>query len=266
MISLLPKLAGETRRYRHDWSPFLGLDTISSESTSIAGATLVSTTIDVDNRSVIFKVSGGVAGVPATIAHEITTAGGDIETEVFSIPIGADEPVTLREAKAQVRMLEDDSEDEFLLSLISSARAFVERRSRFLFVSGTRTETFARWGDYLEIWRRPITSIDTIEYSTTDDPADDAAYTGFVTNLGFPARISAADGDDFPDLLTGGTITVSYTAGALAVTDEAYLIGKRAILLLIGFWYDNRGEGPLTEDQERTLKWCLEELGPVSAY
>jgi hypothetical protein len=256
-ISLQPKRAAEVRRYRHDWSPFLGVDTISGEVTSATGVTLVSTTIEAGNQSVVFKVSGGTAGTPATITHTITTAAGDEETEVFTLPIGYDEPVTLRE---------DDSEDEFLLGLIPSARAFVERRTRYLFVSGTRTETFTRWGDYLEIWRRPITSIDTIEYSTTDDPADDAAYTGFVTNLGFPVRISAADGDDFPDLLTGGTITVSYTAGALSATDEAYLIGKRAILLLIGFWFDNRGEGPLTEDQERTLKWCLEELGPVSAY
>jgi uncharacterized phiE125 gp8 family phage protein len=178
------------------------------------------------------------------------------------------EPVTLAEAKAQVRMTEDDSEDTFLTSLIAPARAFIERRSRYLFVGGARTETFRRWGDYLEIYRRPIASVESVTYSTSDDPADDISYTGFVADFNsFPLRIYPAfGGTGFPTLVDGQTITVSYTAGALDTTDEAYLIGKRAILLLIGFWFDNRGEGPLTEDQERTLKWCLEELGPVSAY
>lgn len=176
------------------------------------------------------------------------------------------EPVTLTEAKHQVRMTDDSSEDTFITSLIAPARAYVERVTRRLFVGGERTETFTAWGDYLEIWRTPITSIDDVTYSTTDDPADDEAYTGFVPYLGFPARVSPGDGSEFPELLTGGTITVTYTAGELDATSEEYLIGKRAILMLIGFWFDNRGEGPLTEDQERALNWTLDELRPVSAY
>jgi uncharacterized phiE125 gp8 family phage protein len=176
------------------------------------------------------------------------------------------EPVTLAEAKAQVRMVEDDSEDTFITSLIAPARAYVERVTRYLFVGGERTATFSRWGDYLEIWRQPITSIDAIAYSTTDDSADDEAYTGFVANLGFPTRISAADGDDFPDLLEGGTITVTYTAGAIATTSEEYLIGKRAMLLLIGFWFDNRGEVPLSREARFALDEILYDLRPISAY
>lgn len=176
------------------------------------------------------------------------------------------EPVTLSEAKYQCRMEDDTSDDTFITSLIAPARAYVERRTRRLFVEGERTETFARWGDYLEIWRSPIVSIDTVAYSTTDDPTDDEEYTGFIANLGFPARISPADGDDFPDLIEGGTITVTYTAGALEATSEEYLIGKRAILLLIGFWYDNRGEVPLSKDARFAIDELLNELGPVSAY
>lgn len=173
------------------------------------------------------------------------------------------EPVTLAEAKAQVRMVEDDSEDTFITSLIAPARAYVERASRFLFVGGSRTQTFTRWGDYLEIWRYPITSVDTIEYSTTDDPADDEALTGFVTNLGFPTRITH---EEFPDLITGGTITVTYTAGALSATSEEYLTGKRAMLLLIGFWFDNRGELPLSKDVRFALDDLMSELRPLPAY
>jgi hypothetical protein len=163
-------------------------------------------------------------------------------------------------------MENDSSEDTFITSLIAPARASVERVSRRLFVGGERTQTFTAWGDYLEIWRYPITSIGSVEYSTTDDPADDAAYTGFVANLGFPARISPADGDEFPDLVTGGTITVTYTAGELATTSEEYLIGKRAMLLLIGYWFDNRGEVPLDKDTKFAIDALLDNLAPISAY
>jgi hypothetical protein len=152
-ISLLPKLAGEVRRYGHDWSAFLGDDTIASQSNTITGATLDSATIDTGNQSVVFTISGGTAGTAARLTHTITTAAGDHETEVFRIPIGAEEPVTLREAKAQVRMANDDSEDEFLEGLISPARAYVERVSRYSFVAGSKTATFTRWGDFLEIYR-----------------------------------------------------------------------------------------------------------------
>lgn len=266
-IALQSKRAAEVRRYRHDWSPFLGADTIASHVTTITGATLVSTTIEAGNQSVVFKVSAGVAGVPAQITHTITTAAGDTETEIFVLPIGYDEPVSLREAKVQTRMTDDDSEDEFLESLIAPARAYVERCSRYLFVSGTRTTTFWRWGDYLEIWRQPITAVGAITYSVSADPLDDVAYTGFVSNLGFPTRVSPGlDGSGFPTLIDGGTITVTYTAGALSTTDEAYLIGKRAMLLLIGFWFENRGEVPIDKDTQFALDAVLDDLRPLSAY
>ena len=181
------------------------------------------------------------------------------------------EPVTLPEAKAQTNMVDDDSQDTFLTSLIAPARAYVERVSRHLFVAGARTETFRRWGDYLEIWRRPIASVDSVEYSTSDDPADDIEYTGFAADLNsFPLRIYAAlGGNGFPELVDGQTITVTYTTGALDATSEEYLIGKRAMLLLIGHWFENRETaviGQTSAEVDYAVRSMLDELRPVSAY
>lgn len=179
------------------------------------------------------------------------------------------EPVTLAEAKAQVRMVDDNSEDTFITSLIAPARAYVERVGRRLFVGGARTETFTRWGDYLEIWRQPVVSVDSVTYSTTADPDDDATYTGFVANLGFPVRIGPAIDGAFPDLVAGGTITVGYTAGALSATSEEYLIGKRAMLLLIGHWFEFR-EAAMAGIVSGDIYFCIsslfDELRPASAY
>lgn len=181
------------------------------------------------------------------------------------------EPVTLAEARAQVNIIDDTDTtfDTFLTSLIAPARAYVERVTRYLFVGGSRTETFTSWGDYLEIWRRPIASIDGVTYSTTADPADDADLTDFVVNFGFPARIGPPIGASFPDLVAGGTITVTYTGSAVADTSEEYLLGKRLMLLLIGEWFNDR-EAYSTErvspDFDFAVRSMINTLAPVSAY
>lgn len=175
------------------------------------------------------------------------------------------EPITLAEAKSQVRMIEDDSEDTFITSLIASARARVEDDIRVSFVAEERTQTFNTWGDFLEIVQRPIASIDSIAYSTTNDPADDLDLEDFIAPLGrYPLRIYPYA--SFPTLVDGGSITVTYTTGAVATTSREYLRGKRAMLLLIGLWFDNRGDQALTEDQQRTYDMAIDGLRPISAY
>jgi uncharacterized phiE125 gp8 family phage protein len=178
------------------------------------------------------------------------------------------EPVTLAEAKAQVRMVEDNSEDTFITSLIAPARAYVERVSRCFLETGTRTETFRRWGDYLEIYRRPIATITSVKYSVSDDPLDDVEYEGFAVDFNsFPLRIyPALGGNGFPTLTDGQVITVIYTVTAMPTTSEEYLIGKRAMLLLIGFWFDNRGEVPLSKDVKFAIDDMLGAISPLSAY
>lgn len=178
------------------------------------------------------------------------------------------EPVTLAEAKRQCRMVEDDSEDTYIEECIAPARAIVERRSRYFWVAATRTETFNSWGSFLEIHRRPIASITSITYSTTNDTADDVELEDFIAPVGrYPFRIYPYA--SFPTLVDGGTITVTYTSGTLSATSEEYIIGKRAMLALIGLWFDNRGEvpiGTLTNEMVFVVDNILADITPVSAY
>jgi uncharacterized phiE125 gp8 family phage protein len=178
------------------------------------------------------------------------------------------EPVSLSEAKAQCRMADDDSEDTFITSLIAPARAYVERVSRFFFVAASRAETFGAFGDYLEIYRRPIASVDEIAYLDSDGA--DATYADAVVNLDrFPLRIYPAIDDDFPTLGDGGAVTVTFTSGALDATSEEYLIGKRAMLLLIGHWFEFReaaAAGVVSGEIAFAISSMLDELRPVSAY
>lgn len=180
------------------------------------------------------------------------------------------EPVTLAEARAQVNIIDpaDTTFDTFLTSLLAPARAYVERGTRFFWVAATREETFGAWGDYLEIYRRPIVSVDDITY--TDEAGDEATYGAFLAPVSrFPLRIYPAIDGSFPALGTGGSITVTYTSGALADTSEEYLIGKRAMLILIGHWFEYR-EAVTTQsvapEIEFTIRSLLDELRPVPAY
>jgi uncharacterized phiE125 gp8 family phage protein len=189
------------------------------------------------------------------------------------------EPVTITEAKAQVNMANDSSQDTFLTSLLAPARAYVERVSRFYWVAATRTETFGSWGgdagcsrrdQYLEIYRRPIASVDSVAYVDADGNA--ATYTGFLAPLTrFPLRIYPAIDAEFPALGRGGAITVTFTSGALGGTSEEYLLGKQAMLLLIGHWFENR-ESVVADmraaavEVPQTVADILDELRPLSAY
>lgn len=181
------------------------------------------------------------------------------------------EPVSLSEAKAQVRMDEDNSEDTFITSLIAPARAYVERVSRHYWVEATRTETFSRWGDFLEIYRRPIASVTSVKYSVSDDPLDDVEYEGFAADLNsYPFRIyPALGGTGWPEIDAGQTITVIFVSGALSSTSEEYLIGKRAMLLLIGHWFENRETAALgvaSNEVDFAVTELLNTIRPVSAY
>lgn len=261
------KRPAEVRIYTHDWSGYLGEDTISTSSWSATGATI--DTDDNDDTTVTVTVSGGTAGAIAQLTNTVVTSGGETEIETFALlVVAADEPVNLSEAKAQCRMSEDDSEDTFIASLIAPARAYVERMSRFQLVAATREESFSRWGDYLEIYRRPIASVDEIVY--TDGAGEEAEYADFLAPLGnFPLRIYPGVDDEFPDIADGGSITVTYTTGAVDGASEEYLIAKRAILLLIGHWFENREAavlGVASNEVDFALRSMLDTLGPVSGY
>lgn len=180
------------------------------------------------------------------------------------------EPVTLAEARAQVNIIDDADTtfDTFLTSLIGPARAYVERVTRYYWVAGSRSQTFGAWGDFLEIYRHGVTAVGP-DITYTDETGADATYRDFEIALGeFPIRISPAIDGEFPTLGEGGQITVPFTVAALDSTSEEYLIGKRAMLLLIGHWFEYREAGTLNVSSEIafTVKSLLDELRPVSAY
>lgn len=235
MIRLEPKRPGERRDYLHDWTPFLGDDTIASQVTTASGVTVDSSTVQAGNKSIRFVLSAGTVG-RATITQTITTAGGNIETETFTLPIySGDEPVTVDEAKAQCRVT-NDAENALIASYIAAAREWVENYTGHILVQREMTEQRECFGRFIEIRRWPVISVDEISY--VDSEGDDQDFADFVARTGvFPARVYPEA--SWPSLDTNGVASVTYTAGYAAGDEPRALL--QAMLLLIGHWFSIRG-------------------------
>lgn len=175
------------------------------------------------------------------------------------------DPVSLEEAKFQCHMENDDSRDSVIEGLIPRATARVARITGFSFTGGAQTAAFSRWGNHLELWRKPVASVEGVTYGADGTGSD---YEGFSANLTtYPVRLyAAANGSGFPVLPDGHTIIVSFTTGDLDEDSNEYQIAKQAILLLIGYWFNNDGEIPLDKDTQFAFDDLINELRPISAY
>ncbi len=234
-----PKLAGEVRDYTHDWSLFLGADTITTSTVTVSGVTKDSDTILAGNKSIRVWLSAGTAGAVASITNTIVTAGGRTETETFTLPIVEyDEPVSLAEAKSQCRVL-DDSEDAYIASLIPAARRFVENRSGVILKRREFTERHLPTYGAISLYNGPIASIGSVAY--LDSAGAAATYTGARFFVGSSMVFPAAD-ESWPSLSAGESFTITYTAGLtpeqLATDEHASLV--HAVKLLIGTWFNSR--------------------------
>lgn len=234
-----PKLPAEVRDYRLDWSGFLGDDTIGTSEVVVTGATLDSGTND--DTSATIWLSGGTLGTTATITNTITTAGGRTETEVYTLSIGPDEPVSLAEAKAYLRVFSSD-EDAKIEAMIPRARRWVEDYTGLALVQREFTELRRTEHNSIRLFKEPVASVDSVTYG------DAETYAPRVVNGQLFPGLDAG----WPALDEYDAFEITYTAGFDEGTVPDELIG--AMLALIegefseGYAYPARA----TEAAERS--------------
>lgn len=168
------------------------------------------------------------------------------------------EPITLAEARAQCRLVPDQSlsppahpDDDQLTSMIAAARQTAEKFMRRAIVETVYEWKFddfpSRSDQALQIPRNSVISVDSISY--TDDNGDTQTFTQFTTLLG-PADsvILPAFEQSWPDCRGHlGDVTVTFKAG-FAPTDDSppdYRANvpediKSALKLLVAHLYYNR--------------------------
>jgi len=150
------------------------------------------------------------------------------------------EPVSVAEAKAQLR-IGHDSEDELIGSLIAAARDEVERATGRALIAQSWRLTLDDWprcGPVL-LRRGPVTQILSITVFGGDGEAAVLAPDSYVADLdSVPARLHLDDPADPAVALNG--IEIDFAAGYGEAGTDVPDILKRAIMLLVGHWYEFR--------------------------
>lgn len=171
----------------------------------------------------------------------------------------ASEPVSLDEAKTQLRVDASD-EDAHITSLISVARRKVEQETGRVLISQTVKAYWDKWpsGNALCLPLYPAASITSVEYIDEDGASQTWASSNYTADLvGMQPRIVANPDVDVPDLGDYlNAITVTYVAGqstAGAVPAEL----KHAILTTLTLLYERREDMKLNDNVPgvRTTSW-----------
>ncbi len=175
----------------------------------------------------------------------------------------AEEPVTLTEAKAHLRV-SDTADDTYITAIIKAAREQAERFVNGAIVTQTLTGKLDQFFNEISLPSGPIAGITSISYIDTDgetQTVDSSIYT-----LDAPQRrILLAYNQEWPDTrCQKNAVTVVFTAG-VAVADVPQSI-KQAILLLVGEMYENREETVIGVSASRLSLTAERLLQPFKIY
>lgn len=173
----------------------------------------------------------------------------------------APEPVLLADAVLHCRIDETD-ENALVTALIVAAREYCEKYSGRAYITQTIRASFDGWPRFpIRLPRPPLASVTSVKYfgeDNTEYTLDAANY--YVDTDTEPGRIALASGISLPatTLRDINAVQVTYTAGygnAAAVPQRV----KQAMLLLIGYWYQNR-EAALAGSTSKEIDFAVHSL------
>ncbi len=154
------------------------------------------------------------------------------------------EPVTLAEAKAWLRVDVND-EDDLISALITSARLIVESTARRMLLTQTWRLVMDAWpeGGVVKIPFSPFQALNAVRVYDINNVAQLVAPASYVlTPSPYGARLVFIGMAPVPGRpFAGIEIDIVLGFGDAAGTVAAPL--RRAILILVARWYENRGDG-----------------------
>ena len=155
----------------------------------------------------------------------------------------AAEPVSLDEAKAQLRITEGD-DDTLITSLIEAARVAVEQRTRRALITQTLQLTLPDFADAIKLPRPPVAALSAFEYRDTAGATQTVPASAYrLESNSTPARVELLPNQTWPTTDTHpAAVTITYTAGYGATSDDVPETLRRAVLLLVEEFYDGHDE------------------------
>lgn len=157
----------------------------------------------------------------------------------------ASEPVSLDEAKAQLRV-DGSDDDTFISGLIAAAREHVEQTARRALITQTWHLSLDGWPscDEIELPKPPLQSVTSLIYKDSVGAQTTLPTANYIVDSDSqPGRVVLAYGQSWPSgtLYPANPIQVTYVAGYGAASDVPAW-AKQAMKLIIGHWYENREE------------------------
>jgi uncharacterized phiE125 gp8 family phage protein len=257
--TLPPKAPPEVLDYFIDGTDLLaaGETIVEAGSTiTVTGATKDSATFA--DTSVTVWISAGTAGTPIYLSATLRTSGGRTYQRLYVIPYG--EPVTLEQAKAQCRVIDDTSQDELIAGYITAAREFVEEQTGHVLVQREFTEYREDLRcRFIELLRRPVLDDPAPVITYTDTSGDEQTYDEAVFSVArYPARIYPSLTGWWPAVSRNGTVSIAYTAGY--ADGEVPQRAIQAILMLVGHWFAKRETAEISTAQAMEVPFAVTSL------
>lgn len=166
------------------------------------------------------------------------------------IPV-ATEPVTLAEARLQVRLTADDGTDEdaLLTAWITAARELAEQYTGRALAPQTlegALDSFPSCAEGFGLPMPPVTAITSIKYTDTAGVEQTLATDQYtLSTYGDSRSVTPAYGVSWPSTQAiANAVRVRFVAG-YAQTPEAV---RAAILLMVAWLYENRGDEMSPDD------------------
>jgi len=172
-------------------------------------------------------------------------------------------PITLAEAKAQLRV-EHSDDDVMIHRLIAVAVAYTDARGAL--GQAMITQKWAQWmgpnpQQKVALVLGPVQSVTAIKYYDVDGVLQTDTLTNYQTfGTDFTSTVGPKDGFSWPVTQNrSDAIRIEYEIGfGDAIADVPQSI-RHALMLLIGHWYDNR-ENELIGTISKSIPFGFEEL------
>jgi uncharacterized phiE125 gp8 family phage protein len=184
------------------------------------------------------------------------------------------EPISLDEARSQVRNTGAVDEDDLLVALIAAARFHAEAvTGRQLLEATWELQLDEICGDVLPLPRSPLRAITSISYLDTGGVAQTWAAANYQVDA--PAGPFASQGRIAPiptatwPLAGSGylnAVRIRFTAGYGTTPEEVPEAIRQAMRLMIGAWYSHREDFILGDLVQRVPLGALALLTPFKLY